>query len=111
MEHGHSSDKLLAHCPLCSSAYQTSAIQLLGERGTTRLFHCTCGRCGHAVLAVVLQNSGSVSSMGLVTDMEVQDAIRFQGRGPVTSDECIQFHQLLETQSQRFVESLLDKKA
>ena len=111
MQHGHSSDKLLAHCPLCQSAYQESAIRLLGERGTTRLFHCTCGRCGHAVLAVVLENAGSVSSMGLVTDLEVQDAIRFQGRGPVTSDECIHFHQVLEGDSQSLCQRLLDKKA
>jgi hypothetical protein len=110
MEHRHS-PQLLAHCPLCQTAYQQTAVRLLGEKGTTRLFHCTCGRCGHAVLAVVLESSGAVSSMGVVTDMEVQDAIRFQGRPPVSSDECIAIHQLLESESQGFCVRLLDKKA
>ena len=62
-------------------------------------------------MAVVLENAGSVSSMGLVTDLEVQDAIRFQGRGPVTSDECIRFHQVLEGDSRGLCQRLLDKKA
>ena len=62
-------------------------------------------------MAVVLESSGMVSSLGLVTDMEVQDAIRFQGSGPVTSDECIRFHQALEADSQGLCLRLLDKKA
>jgi len=104
------SPKLLAHCPLCQAAYQASEVRLLGERGTSRLFHCTCGSCKHAVLAVVLEAAGSVSSVGLVTDMEVQDALRFQNVRPVTTDECIAFHQLLETNSLSVCSRLLDKK-
>lgn len=104
------SPKLLAHCPLCQTAYHTEEVRLLGERGTTRLFHCTCGSCKHAVIAVVLEAAGSVSSVGLVTDMEVQDAVRFQGVRPVSTDECIAFHRLLETDSLAFCATLLDKK-
>lgn len=110
MDHGHL-HKLLAHCPLCQTAYPASEIRLLGERGTMRLFHCTCSTCGHAVLAVVLETSGSVSSVGLVTDLEVSDALRFQNAQAVSSDECIAFHQLLETDSRGFCGRLLDKKA
>ncbi len=103
--------KILAHCPLCQSAYPTSLIRLLGERGTMRLFHCTCNSCGHAVLAVVLETSGSVSSVGLVTDLEVTDALRFQNARPVTGDECIAIHRLLETNSQSFCERLCSPSA
>lgn len=102
---------MLAHCPMCQSAYEPSEIRLIGEKGTTRLFHCTCGSCKHAVLAVVLEAAGSTSSVGLMTDMELQDALRFQQAGPVTTDECIAFHQLLETKSQAVCQALLDRKA
>lgn len=105
------SSKLLAHCPICQTAYRSSEVRLLGERGTSRLFHCTCGSCKHAVLAVVLEAAGSISSVGLVTDMEVQDALRFQGVRPVSTDECIAIHRLLETDSASFCATLLDRKA
>lgn len=96
---------------MCHSAYEPSEVRLLGEKGTTRLFHCTCGSCKHAVLAVVLEASGSVSSVGLMTDMEVQDALRFQQVGPVTTDECIAFHRLLESESPSLCAALLDRRA
>ncbi len=109
MESGHL-HKLIAHCPLCQHAYPVAFIRLLGERGMMRLFHCTCESCGHAVLAVVLETSGSISSVGLVTDLEVGDALRFQHAKPVSSDECVSFHQLLETQSGELCRKLFDTR-
>lgn len=111
MDHAHSSPQLLAHCPVCHAAYPTSDVRLLGEKGPTRLFHCTCQRCGNAVIAVVLENAGAVSSVGLVTDMEVQDALRFQDVPAVSSDECIAAHRLVEQESRSFCRRLLDRKA
>lgn len=109
MEHAHS-PQIVAHCPLCRSAYEPSEIHLLGEKGTTRLFHCTCKSCGHAVLAIVLDNGGAVSSVGLVTDLEIQDAVRFQGALAVSADDCVAVHELVERQSKALCERLLDKK-
>lgn len=109
MERPHS-EHLLAHCPLCQVAYQSAEVRLLGERGSTRLFHCTCRSCGQAVLAVILETNGSVSSVGLVTDLEIQDALRFTNVPAVSSDECIMAHRLMEGESQAFCQRLLDKK-
>ncbi len=95
---------------MCQAAYAEDEVKLLDEQGTTRLFHCFCQRCGHAVLAVVLENAGWVSSVGLVTDLEAPDAIRFQTAPSISSDECIQLHQLLETRSGDFCEELLKNK-
>jgi hypothetical protein len=106
----HPSPQLLAHCPVCHTAYPASDVRLLGEKGTTRLFHCTCASCGNAVLAVVLENAGAVSSVGLVTDLEIQDALRFQDVRPVSTDECVEVHRALQTQSKAFCRRLLDKK-
>lgn len=110
MDHAHS-PKLLAHCPVCQAAYPASEIRLLGEKGPTRLFHCTCQSCGNSVIAVVLENAGAVSSVGLVTDLEIQDALRFQDVQPVSSDECVAAHRFLDTQSQALCARLLDKTA
>jgi hypothetical protein len=103
--------KIMAHCPLCQAAYAESAVRLVGEKGPARLFHCTCTDCGHAVLAVVIEAAGGISSVGLVTDLEVQDAVRFANSLPVTSDECISAHKVLEEGSRALCGRLLDKKA
>jgi hypothetical protein len=71
------------------------------------MFHLTCGQCQHAVLAVVLENQSGVSSIGLVTDMEVQDAVRMQDALPITSDDVIRAHAYLANQSRQFCRSLV----
>ncbi len=91
--------KLLAHCPVCQAAYNASEIRLLGEKGAARLFHCTCNTCGQSVLAIVLENFGNISSLGLVTDLELQDALRFRNAEAVSLDECITMHRILQTNS------------
>ncbi len=94
---------------MCQAAYAEDEVKLLDERGTTRLFHCFCQRCGHAVLALVLESSGWVSSVGLVTDLEAPDALRLQSAETISSNECIQFHQFLENKSAEFCRELVRK--
>jgi hypothetical protein len=62
-------------------------------------------------LAVIVENSGSVSSVGLVTDLEIEDALRFRDAAPITADECVAAHRILQEGSQAFLSRLLDKKA
>ncbi len=102
--------QILAQCPLCQATYQTNEVRLIGEHGPTKLFHCSCLQCGHAVLAVVLEQAGWVSSVGMVTDLEAQDAMNFQDVAPISSDECIAFHRALQGQSKAFCDRLSLKK-
>lgn len=99
--------KLIAHCPVCQTSYGDQAIRLVGERGTSRLFHCTCASCGHAMLAVILENAGWVSSIGMITDLEANDAARFQKLEMISANECVQIHQGLEHQSRELCQQLL----
>lgn len=108
MDHAPSS-KLLAHCPLCQVMYDQREIRLLSEKGSTRLFHCTCRGCGHALLAFILEQHGSVSSVGLVTDLEADDASRFHDRPAITADECLEAHKQLNEHSQDLVLALMPR--
>lgn len=101
--------QLIAHCPLCHAAYAANDIRLLGEKGPTRLFHCTCVACGHAVLAVILETGGAVSTLGLMTDLELSDALHFKDAPQISSDEVVGLHRELETASRDWCRRLLDK--
>lgn len=101
-----SDPKLLTHCPLCHAVYHDQSIRLLGEQGTTRLFHLTCGTCNHSVLAVILESQSGVSSIGLVTDLEAQEAMNFRDAPVVSADDCVTAHVFLEERSREFCNSL-----
>lgn len=100
--------RILTQCPLCQSAYEEAGIRLVGEQGATRLFHCSCQTCGRAMLAVVLEASGVVSSVGVVTDLEAADAKRFHDAPAISVDECLRFHVQLEEESSALCRALLN---
>lgn len=59
------------------------------------------------MLALMTDHQGWVSTVGLVTDLEISDAMRLAERKPVGSDECIHLYQIFNQQSQKFCEWLL----
>ncbi len=58
------------------------------------------------MMALMRENTGYVSTIGLVTDQTVVDAVRLTERPPISSDECIGAHVLLEEQSRDLIERL-----
>jgi hypothetical protein len=81
----------------------------LPGRGQGRMFHMTCGHCHHAVLAMVMESSHGISSIGLVTDLEAQDAVRIHDAKPICANDVIRAHAVLNAESQALCrEWLLD---
>ncbi len=103
-------NKLLSHCPLCKQGYAEKAVQSLGQKDGNELYHCTCHQCGYAMIAVVLEQAGLVSSIGMITDLEINDAVRFYKAEPISNNECVEAHRVLNEQSQAFCQELLDKR-
>lgn len=82
-------------------------MQYLGEQKGAQVYHCSCVSCGHAMIAVILEQAGLVSSIGMVTDLEVSDALRFYKADPIQQDECVEIHRILEHHSQDLCSVLL----
>lgn len=99
--------RLIVECPLCHTSYAEDAVKPLGETATGKLFHCSCGACGRSMMALMRENTGYVSTIGLVTDQTVVDAMRLTDRGPISADECIGAHMLLEEEGAALAETLL----
>ena len=70
--------------------------RVIDEREDTHLMHIRCKKCSHAILALVLTTGMGVSSMGLLTDLTFDDVVKFRDAEPITVDEVIGFHTLLE---------------
>jgi len=99
--------QLLERCPICQAMYAPGEIRLLHEREKSRLYHCTCRACGHAMMAVIFEGAGWLSSVGVMTDLEAKDAARLATVPPISSDECIEIHGAIEQQSANVCQILL----
>lgn len=94
---------------MCKKVYGKEAVRHLGEQDGAGVYHCTCKSCGQAMIAVVLEQMGLVSSIGMMTDLEVSDALQFYTAEAVSKDECVQIHRILEQNSGDFCAALLPK--
>lgn len=65
-----------------------------GER-SARWLHITCVACGSSFMAVVVTEHGGVSSVGMLTDLNYEDAIRFRNEHAVSADDCLLLHRTL----------------
>lgn len=84
--------KIISSCPVCGVKYNSAEVRLLEEKNDTHLVYIKCRKCQTSVVAVILANHFGVSSMGLVTDLNSEDVLKFKEREPVTVNDVIDVH-------------------
>lgn len=99
--------KFINRCPICSTAYSGKEAKLFAKNETTTLVHLTCGGCASYFVAMVLFVGQGVSSVGMVTDLSYEDVRRLYQADPISTDEIIDAHELL--QNKFFINSLVFK--
>ncbi|MBI4098828.1 MAG: hypothetical protein HY437_02250 [Candidatus Magasanikbacteria bacterium] len=91
--------RVMQTCPLCNTVYDEQYSRILAGHGNANLVHTTCARCRSAVVALVVTGKNGVSSVGMLTDMNYDDALRFHADDAISIDDCVTLHQFLATPS------------
>jgi len=94
--------KLMAECPLCKHSYSEKEASVIEEKNSAHLVHITCPHCHHSILALVIVSKVGMSSVGMVTDLGMNDVNRLKTLGPITEDELLDFHSLLQKEKLNF---------
>lgn len=89
--------KLVSYCPLCEHKYDVTSAKIIDEREDAQLLHITCNTCSASVLAVILMNHVGVTSVGLVSDLNTHEVLKFKDLKPIADDELLDLHTFLET--------------
>lgn len=87
--------KIISCCPICNSRYSSIEAKILAEKNDAHLVYIKCRNCQTAILAVILANNLGVSSVGLVTDLNSDDILKFEKSKPISCDDVIEMHQSL----------------
>lgn len=100
---------ILQRCPFCQAAYAEAAVQSVTPRpeATSLLYHCACATCKKAVMAFIHEQGPWLSSVGMFTELNAQEARRITKMEPVSGDICLRAHALFEGSSQEFCRFLL----
>ncbi len=89
--------KLVSFCPVCETRYNPMEARALAGGGETHLLHVQCRKCQNAILALVHVNQVGASSVGLLTDLSYEDALRFRSERVVHIDDVIEIHRFFES--------------
>ena len=85
--------KVMTNCPLCGYYYNPVKAQILEENEEAHLIHITCNKCKASVVAVVLDTAMGLSSIGLVTDLDPEDVLKFKNMPVLSADEVLDIHE------------------
>jgi len=88
--------KFIGKCPLCGTAYNVATAKLFAKKEGASLAHLTCTKCKSAFMAIIMTFGQGMSTVGMVTDLNFEDAQRMYGGHPLTVDEVIEGYQFLQ---------------
>ena len=69
--------------------------RVIFERDDSHLVHVQCRKCSNSILALVMVSPVGMMSQGVVTDLTVEDVMRFREGAEVSLDDAINTHKLL----------------
>jgi len=88
--------KLVSYCPLCENRYNFLEARILEESGSGSLMYIRCQHCSSAILAVLVHSHGGVSSIGVVTDLQPEEVLKFEGNDDLSDDDILASYQYLQ---------------
>ena len=86
--------KLISHCPVCGRDYKSEAGKLFSKDTDARFVHFTCHHCQTHFMAMVMMMPKGMSTVGMVTDLNLKDVQKLHKMLPITVDEAIEGHKI-----------------
>lgn len=83
-------------CSVCGKAFKPARVMVLSEERDRTTLHLQCEECGAASFVLVSTGQLGVASVGMLTDLNSQDARNLFGKEPISTDQVIEMHQLLK---------------
>jgi len=103
--------KFISHCPVCGHDYKsegelfdlTKSCRVPSietrriNKSEARFVHFTCAYCRSHFMAMVMMMPKGMSTMGMVTDLNLKDVQKLYKMPPLTIDETIEAHKFINS--------------
>lgn len=89
--------KFINKCPVCGSAYAPEQARLFAQKSKANLVHISCAVCRGNFIALVIVMKSGLSTVGMVSDLNFDDARRLHAFSPLEIDELIDHRNSVNT--------------
>lgn len=86
----------LTKCPLCNRKYHFSRALILDEEENRTTFHLTCDSCQASTLVFVSMGQFGVVSLGMITDLDKNEARQLFKNDAISTDQVLEVHQFMK---------------
>ncbi len=86
---------LLMNCSICGKKYGKQSIKVVQNKKDAMLVHVNCDFCQSASLAVIkksLQNNDNMVTLGILTDLDYEEACNVLRREPISLNEVLDLY-------------------
>ena len=90
--------QIISNCPICNSQNFPAQIRVLQERENAHLLHIRCRKCHSCLLVLVTFSPQGLASMGLLTDLNSDEVIRFSQGKPVSTADVLELYEQVRTE-------------
>ena len=94
-------------CPVCGGDYGKNRARLFAAKANANLAHINCEKCNSNFIAMILLMNNGISSVGMVSDLTLQDAEKIHHRPVIDVDEVLEHHILINFDSKKFLNTLI----
>lgn len=91
--------KIIANCPVCHFRYDSAETRIIDENDGAHLVYLKCQRCQSATLVLLMANNFGVSSIGVLTDLDSHEVLKFKDLPEVNSDDVLSVYHFLQNSS------------
>jgi len=109
MKQQNPSLKMISNCPVCNAVYNPSEINIVDERENAHLLHLQCRKCKNNFLVLIVAGPRGINSVGLLTDLQSEETIKFLDSESISADEVLEAKSLLSN-SHKFLQIMKQDK-
>ncbi|MBT5338791.1 hypothetical protein HN858_02010 [Candidatus Falkowbacteria bacterium] len=88
--------KLIAECPVCKKKQFPATIKMIEETDQGQMLHIECKSCHGAVVVLLSTSEQGINLVGVLTELNSEEIIKFIHRGPLVSDDLLDFYKKLQ---------------
>lgn len=92
--------KMIGACPICGKPYGPGRVKILKREQNARLTHIACASCGGYFMAMIMRLGKGTSTVGMITDLNFDDAKKLMAKAPISIDEAIEGYKFISTKFQ-----------
>lgn len=97
--------EFLSRCSFCDGEFGSDAVSVLEESHLRTILHATCPKCHTSAIFLMSANQTTgIVTLGMMTDLDRQEAANKFAKKPVSIDEVIDAHRFISAYHGNFLE-------